>query len=181
MAKVRERHTVITSDPSKNWEYECHDCHQMRFVPKNTKPTKCGACGSHRITVARPGELPLTVRRFLWMLDDCVCHLGYCFEFVANGNTVSSPNPTDMRSFGAIYWKASTGSLWGPIEVVNMAHFRRQGEPMMMFKNAVSHMGMDRDKARLIHDAAQGCDGYNRNLRRRILKAVDNCQRRFDD
>ena len=128
----------------------------------------------------RPGTVGPSIARFLILLRECV-DTGHRFEFVANGNTMSSPNPTDMRSYGAIYWKASSGSLWGPVEVVNMIHFRRQGEPMMSFNNAAKHMGMNRDKAKMIQRASQGCDGYNRNLRRRILRAVDHCARKFDD
>lgn len=173
-----ERATVIC-DPNATWEYECQGCHQLRFVPTKAEPIECGNCGHGHIVVGRPGTLGPSVARFLILLQECVDVHGYQFQFVANTNTCRSSNPTDLRSFGAVYWKSSTGSLWGPVEVVNMLHFR-SGHPIQMFKAARQNMNMDPVKASLIRAASLASDGYNRCLRRRILKAVYNCQRAPD-
>lgn len=45
----------VVCDPTKTWEYRCTECKQLRFWPKEEKPTECGNCGSHMISVFRPG------------------------------------------------------------------------------------------------------------------------------
>jgi DNA-directed RNA polymerase subunit RPC12/RpoP len=55
--KGMDKITVITPR-RENWEYRCQECGQLRFFPSETKPVRCGECGTANILVGRPGTLP---------------------------------------------------------------------------------------------------------------------------
>ena len=51
--------SVVIVQQGTKWEYFCKNCGQLRFYPKEERPTGCGACGAgaESLVIDRPGVL----------------------------------------------------------------------------------------------------------------------------
>lgn len=56
---MSDKITVRGRNLDRFWEYRCSACGQLRLYPEVESPTQCGNCDSSRITIGRPGTLPV--------------------------------------------------------------------------------------------------------------------------
>lgn len=98
---------------------------------------------------------------------------GYEFTLVSTYITEQHKGRRRLHKHGALYWRSPSMSLWGPVEIVAYHHFQRKEHgPWLSFRDAQERIGISLRKAEMIYQSASATPGYNRVLRKRLLKAV---------